>query len=137
MTGRLLLLLLVLVLALLAVAGLHLTASWRRRHARDISAPPGLAHGDTPLLLAFSTPWCADCRYRQAPALEQLKEELGAAIEMRHVDATREPDLAARFGILTAPSTVILDSGGRVVARNDGFAPAARLLAQLRPLLAA
>lgn len=137
MTERLLILLLAAALALLAVAALRLGAAWRRRRAGQIVAPAGLAFGDKPLLLAFSTPWCADCRYRQAPVLEQVQAELGVAIETRHVDATQETDLAARFGILTAPSTIILDLGGRVVARNDGFAPAERLLEQLRPLLAA
>jgi thioredoxin-like negative regulator of GroEL len=87
------------------------------------------------VLLAFSTPGCADCRYRQEPAIEQVRAALGAAVETRHVDAAREPDLAAHFGILTAPSTVVIAPSGRVVARNDGFAPVEALLGQLRPLL--
>lgn len=137
MTERLLILLLAAAVVACAVAALRVGAARRGRRAGRIIAPAGLVSGDRPLLLAFSTPWCADCRYRQAPALEYVRQTLGAAVETRHVDATQEPDLANRFGILTAPSTVILDPRGHVAARNDGFAPAERLLAQLRPLLSA
>lgn len=134
MAERLLILALVAAVVLLAVAALRLGAVWRRRVAGGIAPRPELVAHGRPLLLAFSTPNCADCRYRQAPAVEQVRAALGAAIETRHVDASRDPDVAAHFGILTAPSTVILDSHGRVVARNDGFAAAERLLEQLGSL---
>lgn len=134
MVERLLILALVVAVTVLAVAALRRGAVWRRRRAGGIAPRPELVSSGRPLLLAFSTPGCTDCRYRQAPAVEQVRVVLGAAIETRHVDASRDPDLAGHFGILTAPSTVILDPRGRVVARNDGFAPAERLLAQLRTL---
>ena len=46
------------------------------------------------------------------------------------VDALREPGLAARFGVLTVPSTVVIGSGGAIRAVNSGAAAAERLAVQ-------
>lgn len=133
MIDRLLIILLAVVLVALLLLALRLGAVVRQRRATRMVAPEGLAPRDgRPVLLTFSTPGCVDCRYRQAPAVEHVRAEIGPAAHVRHVDAAREPELAARFGILTAPSTVVLAPNGRVAARNDGFAPAETLLAQLR-----
>lgn len=135
MLDRVFILVAVAVTVAACVALLRAGAAVRRQRAAGLSLPPGLMPRQRPLLLAFSTPRCAECRYRQTPAIEEIKTLLGPLVEIRLVDATREPDLAAHFGILTAPSTVIAAPPGRVVARNDGFAPVETLLAQLRPLV--
>lgn len=89
-----------------------------------------------PTLIAFSTPSCAACHATQKPALVELERRLGGGVRVIHVDAAARPELAARFGILTVPATVVLDPGGRVAAANQGFAAADRLSAQLEPWLA-
>lgn len=130
-------LLIIVFVAAVVVLSWKVGAAVRRRRAVHIALPKRLMLSGKPLLLSFSTPGCADCRYRQAPAVALVEQELEHALTARHVDASREPDLAAHFGILTAPSTVILDRHGRVAARNDGFASSNTLLTQLRPLIAA
>lgn len=83
------------------------------------------------LVLAFTTPDCAPCRTVQRPALEALQERYPGRIVVGEVDALAEPRLAARFGILTVPSTVVIGPAGDVRAINNGIATAERLTAQM------
>jgi thioredoxin-like negative regulator of GroEL len=86
-----------------------------------------------PALVEFSTPSCAACHTAQAPAIKVAEEELGAStIRVIRVDASTQPDVARAFGVLTVPSTVVLEPAGRVVAVNQGFAPSRRLIEQLQ-----
>lgn len=137
MVERLILLSLAAGCVALLVLGLRAGAAVRRGRATRLAAPAGLVAGGLPALLSFTTPGCADCRYRQAPAVSAVQQALGSTVTTRLIDAALDPDIATHFGILTAPSTVILDRQGHVAARNDGFAPAETLLGQLRPLVAA
>jgi hypothetical protein len=52
-------------------------------------------------------------------------------VRVIEVDASARPDVASRFGVLTAPTTVVLEPDGRVRALNHGFAGADRLASQL------
>jgi thioredoxin-like negative regulator of GroEL len=107
-----------------------------RRTARALSTATW-AGGTAPVILAFSTPTCAECRVRQAPALDLVKATLGDTIQIVKVDALAKPDIAGRFGVLTVPSSAVVDRRGRPVAMNHGFAPAERLIAQARQALTA
>jgi thioredoxin 1 len=51
------------------------------------------------------------------------------------VDASAQPSVAQTFGVLTVPTTVVLDARGRPVAVNHGFTPADRLASQVRAAL--
>ena len=87
-------------------------------------------------LVQFSTPSCAACHTAQAPAVAQVAQRIGTQqLRVLHVDAADQPDIANAFGILTVPSTVVLDPGGRVAAVNHGFASTQQLeeLHQYRP----
>jgi thioredoxin-like negative regulator of GroEL len=89
------------------------------------------------VILAFSTPTCAECRVRQAPALDVVKTALGDTIQIVKIDALAQPEIASQFGVLTVPSSAVIDRMGRPIAVNHGFAPAERLIAQARQALAA
>lgn len=99
---------------------------WQWSRARD-AALPGTGTGE---VLYFSTPHCAQCRYYQEPEIDRLVLESSDRVMVRTVDA-RTDEMARRFGILTVPSTVVLDPGGRVVAVNNGPASAETLMRQL------
>src|SRR5574341_1239497 len=124
-----------LVVALIAAAliAIRLVLAWRSRRYRRKGAADlqGTASG-RPLILAFSTPACVPCRTIQKPALEDLQRRYPDRVTVRDVNATAEPDLAARFGILTVPSTVVIDQGGAVVAINHTLTGWERLAGQLR-----
>lgn len=121
-------------LVLLIVAAI-VVAVWvllRRRatwyQGRDAA---DLLEDGRPIVLAFSTPDCVPCRTAQKPALDQLQRRYTDRVDVRVVDATLNPELADRFGILTVPSTVVVGTDGRVLAVNYGLARADKLATQL------
>jgi len=124
---------LILAVIVTAVAVVWLGLRWRssrirRRGALDLL----LALADPrPLVLAFSTPECVPCRTQQKPALDELLRRYPDMLEVREVDATVQPGLADRFGIMTVPTTVVVNQHGRVVAINHGVARWERLASQL------
>jgi thioredoxin-like negative regulator of GroEL len=75
-----------------------------------------------PAVVFFKTPSCAECATQRA---------LLTNVRVIEVDASQRPEVATRFGVLTAPTTVVLAADGRVRAVNHGFAGPDRLAAQL------
>lgn len=135
MSERLLFLALLVLLALAAVALWRW--HWQRRTAAlgRLPAPDCLRDLDlrpVPAVIYFSTPSCSQCRLQQAPILQRLSAEWGDDVHLCQVDAVAYEELARYFGILTVPSTVVLDAHQRIVAINHGLAGAERLAAQLR-----
>jgi thioredoxin-like negative regulator of GroEL len=131
----LLLVVLTLVLVLLGAAARALARS-RSQQARmlpkdEIWQALAAAPDGRPAVVAFSTPSCAACHTAQKPALVHLQERTEGAVRVLEIDAAERPDVARRFGILTVPSTAILDADGRLTAVNNGFTPTQRLVAQL------
>jgi thiol-disulfide isomerase/thioredoxin len=131
---------LVLILGIVVALAVVLIRLWNARRARTLlaGAPDWDALGVQPdgrrTVIAFSTPSCAACHKAQAPAIDLARKQLGDdAVRVIRVDASKQPEAARAFGILTVPSTVVLAAGGHtVVAVNQGFAPSARLVQQLR-----
>ena len=122
-------------LALLVVAARAL-ARRRLRQARalpgeEIWRALGAAPDGRPAVVAFSTPSCAACHTAQKPALAQLESRAQGAVRVFEVDAAERPEVARRFGVLTVPTTAILDPSGRLTALNNGFAPLSRLAEQV------
>src|SRR3546814_14268446 len=73
--------------------------------------------------LPISTPECVPCRTQQKPALDELLRRYPDRLEVREVDATVQPELAERFGIMTVTTTVLARKcvvmGKRVSVRVD------------------
>lgn len=88
-----------------------------------------------PSVLYFTTPTCSQCRFQQTPILADLGATWGEYVHVRKVDAVEQDGLARHYGILTVPSTVVLDGDHQVVAVNHGLAVAERLAAQVTPVL--
>ena len=84
-----------------------------------------------PAILYFTTPGCAPCKTIQRPALYQLKERLGDGLQVIEVDASARPDLADYWGVLSLPTTFVIDSKGRPRCVNHGVARAEKLLRQI------
>lgn len=85
-----------------------------------------LASGIT--LLQFSSEYCPPCR-----ATARVLDDLAHAHGVSHVelDVAERPELAARFGILQTPTTLVLDRTGRVRARIGGAVRREQLAAEL------
>ena len=108
----------------LAGVGVKL-AGWRARR-RVVGEVGTLTRADGPSILYFTTDSCSVCRTHQEPALSSLE-----GVPVRKVDAVVEAALARRFGVLTVPTTVVLDADGTTRHVNYGFATASKLREQL------
>ena len=115
---------------LLAGIGLWILANrWLLWRAKQISHP--IKDAGIPTILYFTTPTCAPCKTIQRPALEQVKKLLGDCLKIVEVDASTQQDLASQWGVLSVPTTFILDAQGQPKHINHGPTSAARLLQQL------
>jgi thioredoxin 1 len=84
-----------------------------------------------PAVLYFTTPQCIPCKTQQRPALAKLTEQVGSQVQIIQVDATEHPDLADYWGVLSVPTTFIIDSKGQPRGINHGVASTEKLLKQL------
>lgn len=74
--------------------------------------------GKSTTLLQFSSEVCSACR-ATAKLYEQLEQTTDGLLHIE-VDVTRRIDLANKYNILQTPTTLILDSKGRVKSRIGG-----------------
>ena len=87
-----------------------------------------------PILVYFTTPDCAPCRTVQRPAIERVASTLGERLQVVEIDATQQPDLAKTWGVLSVPTTFVLDARGKARYVNNGVARAEKLLEQIQTL---
>jgi thioredoxin 1 len=91
-----------------------------------LKVSPGL-----PSILYFTTPDCAPCHTVQRPAIQRLQEKIGDQLQVIEVDASDQPDLASQWGILSVPTTIVLDAQGMPRYVNHGVALTQKLYQQI------
>lgn len=87
-----------------------------------------------PVIVYFTTPDCVPCKTIQRPALNQLASLMGDNLQVIEIDATERPDLAKQWGVLSVPTTFLLDARGEARYVNNGVARAEKLMEQLQTL---
>ena len=87
-----------------------------------------------PIIVYFTTPDCAPCKTVQRPALSRVTQLLGDSLEVVEIDATERPDLAKQWGVMSVPTTFLLDARGEARYVNNGVARAEKLLEQIQTL---
>ncbi len=85
-----------------------------------------------PVIVYFTTPDCAPCKTVQRPALNRVTQLLGDSLEVVEIDATQRPDLAKTWGVMSVPTTFLLDSRGEARYVNNGVTRAEKLMEQLQ-----
>ena len=83
---------------------------------------------EKPVLLDFWAPWCGPCRM-VAPIVEEIAAE-NEAIAVGKVNVDDDGALAARFGITSIPTLILMEKG-EAVKTLVGFRPKADILKNL------
>jgi thiol-disulfide isomerase/thioredoxin len=89
---------------------------------------------DKPVLVYFTTPDCAPCKTIQRPAINRVSHLLGGELEVVEIYATERPDLAKAWGVMSVPTTFVVDTRGEARYVNNGVARAEKLLEQIQTL---
>jgi len=87
-----------------------------------------------PVLVYFTTPDCAPCKTVQRPAIDRVSNLLGEKLEVVEIDAYEQPDLAKTWGVMSVPTTFVIDERGEARYVNNGVARAEKLLEQIQTL---
>jgi thiol-disulfide isomerase/thioredoxin len=113
--------------------GIYLLYNWTLKlRARALLADLGPIHSGAFILVYFTTPTCIPCKTVQRPAIQRLSQMLGNDLHVVEVDATEQPELASRWGVMSVPTTFLFDPHGRLRHVNHGVTRAEKLLMQFR-----
>ncbi len=94
-------------------------------HLTEQNFDEALAANQSVMMVDFWAEWCGPCR-AIAPVLEDLARESGGAITLAKVNVDENPSLAARYGIRSIP-TILLVKQGKVADQVIGAVPKAQL----------
>ena len=101
-------------------------------HLTEQNFDEALAANQSVMMVDFWAEWCGPCK-AIAPVLEDLARESAGAVTLAKVNVDENPSLAARYGIRSIP-TVLLVKQGKVADQVIGAVPKAQLKKKLDAL---
>ncbi len=116
---------------IMAAIGMWVMRRGRIRRAQNAIQRLGITPG-TPTIVYFWSPACQQCRNAQKPVLERMVEEYGEErLQLVSYNVEESFDMAKAWGVMTIPTTFIVDQSGEVVFANNGLATDGMLHRQL------
>ena len=132
----------VIALGLIAL-GAALYWGWNKLQLRRLSQPrgtvlAGLANTrpGVAAVLYFTTPDCQVCKTAQKPALQRLEKDLHGAVQIVEIDATVDTEVADYWGVLSVPTTFVIDANGQPRSINHGLTSKEKLQRQIEATMA-
>ncbi len=98
-------------------------------HITEQNFKAEVLNADLPVLADFWAAWCGPCQM-VAPIVEDLAQEYAGRLKVAKVDVDENPDLAARYNVMSIPTLGIF-KGGQLVQRIVGYVPKAQLKQRL------
>lgn len=65
------------------------------------------------VVIDFFSPWCRPCKAME-PVLDEIATERADDVKIVKIDASEEPELAQKFGVMGAPTFVAMRNGEKV-----------------------
>ena len=85
-------------------------------------------HSEKLVLLDFWASWCGPCRM-VSPIVDEIAAER-SDIKVGKINVDEQPELAARFGVMSIPTLVVMKNG-KAINQAVGARPKAQILAML------
>ena len=86
-----------------------------------------------PVVVDMWAPWCGPCRM-VAPVIEELAKQMAGRVRVGKLNVDENPATAARFGVQSIPTLLVL-ARGREIDRIVGAQPKAAIVQRLEQAL--
>lgn len=73
-------------------------------------------------LIDFYADWCGPC-IAMKPFVDQVEKDFKDKLTVRKVNVDEDSNDAAKYGVVSLPTFIILDEEGKVVAKRLGASP--------------